>query len=95
VCIEEEKEERKRREKWREKGGVFGWEGREGEKEKKERERERVWVTCQCVSGWEEISLSSPSQPCANIWQSEISLILNAQTFINYIRTPLFKNPIF
>jgi hypothetical protein len=60
---------------------------------KKRRKKKKKWgresATCVCVNGWEKIALSSPCQPGIDTWQIKISFILNAQTFINYFRTPI------
>jgi hypothetical protein len=64
--------------------------GRREEERKGKEEEKRESVVLVVEKQGEKIRLSSPSQSQANTWQSEISFILNAQTFINYIRTLLF-----
>jgi hypothetical protein len=45
---------------------------------------------CPTVGGWEEIMLSPPSQPRVGTWLWKITFYFKAQTFINYIKTPLY-----
>jgi hypothetical protein len=45
---------------------------------------------CHLVSGWEKMRLSSPSQSGGDMWQGRLHFSFNAQTFINYTRTPQY-----
>ncbi len=44
-------------------------------REKSDGEKEDKWDTCPMVSGWEDIMLSPPSQPCVDTWQGESPFI--------------------
>jgi hypothetical protein len=66
---------------------------RVGERERKRKEKEKIkrwWDMCPTVGGWEEIMLSPPSQPRVGTWLWKITFYFKAQTFINYIKTPLY-----
>jgi hypothetical protein len=60
------------------------------EKKKEKRKREKKWDTCPIESGWEEIMLSPPSQPCVDTWQGESPFILKPQLLLITSRPPLY-----
>jgi len=66
------------------------------EKEEKREKRKEKWkregsgTRVVCVWFHKKIMLSSSNKSCADTWQWKITFYFKAQTFINYIRTPLY-----
>jgi hypothetical protein len=59
-------------------------------REKSDGKKEDKWDTCPMVSGWEDIMLSPPSQPCVDTWQGESPFILKPQLLLITSRPPLY-----